>query len=34
MDLQNIFWQKPSNKTNQFNTLFNNTNNMSGGEAL
>jgi len=34
MEIQNIFWQKPTIKVNQFNILFNNNNNMSGGEAL
>jgi len=33
MELQNIFWRKPTNKVNRFNSLFNN-NNMSGEEAL
>jgi len=35
MDLQNIIRRKRPNKMIQFNTLFNNNNNiMSGGEAL
>ena len=34
MDLKNILWRKRPNKMIQFNTLFNNNNNMSGGEAL
>jgi hypothetical protein len=34
MEIQNILWWKIPNKMIQFNTLFNNNNNMSGGEAL
>jgi hypothetical protein len=34
MEIQNILWWEIANKMIQFNTLFNNNNNMSGGEAL
>jgi hypothetical protein len=34
MELQNILWRKQSNNLDQFNTLFNNNNNISGGKAL